>query len=158
SNGSVRRPASQVCGRALRLNVSKDRVAAHPTDKPLRWRDASASFPRRNFSIPEAPKARLTRGPNPAGYPYRETLVTPSRRVRLPRRSFQRVWLGPKAGRHEAQQASAAIDRCSFAPDNISEIINNDVRPRHHRICFAAAEVANVAPNATRHRHAQPAN
>src|SRR5215469_12212498 len=79
---SVRRSASQVCGRAVRRYASRDRVAVHSIDEPLRWRDASASFPRRGFSIPGAPEARLTRGPDPAGYPYRETLVTPSRRVR----------------------------------------------------------------------------
>src|SRR4029077_1585246 len=87
-----------------------DRVAAHPIDVPLRWRDASTSFPRRGFSIPEAPKARLTMGPDPAGYPYRETSVTPSRPVP---RNLPPVRLGPR-------QASAAIDRCSFAPDNFS--------------------------------------
>src|SRR4029077_4605244 len=110
SNRSVRRPASQVCGRAVRLNASKDRVAAPSIDEPLQWRGASASFPRHGFSIPEALKARLTKGPNPAGYPCRDTLVIPSRRVPG---GLPPVRLGP-------QQASAAIDRCSFAPDNSS--------------------------------------
>src|SRR5207245_4563471 len=124
------------------LHESNARVAAHSIAEPLRWRDASASFPRRDFSIPEAPQARLTRGPGPAGYPYRETLVTPSRRVRLPRRSFQRVWLGPKAGRHEAQQASAAIDRCSFASDNSSVSPPKFVRAADKRLATPSTTTA----------------
>src|SRR5215472_3667039 len=105
---SVRRRATQVCGRGLRLHGSRGRVAAHSIDEPLRWRAASASFPHRGFSIPGAPKARLTRDPDPAGCPYRETLVTPSRRVPG---GLPPVPLGPR-------QASTAIDLCSVAPDN----------------------------------------
>src|SRR5262249_37089724 len=48
---SVRRRATQVCGRGLRLYGSRGRVAAHSIDEPLRWRAASASFPHRGFSI-----------------------------------------------------------------------------------------------------------
>src|SRR5215469_9724511 len=78
SSWSVQRHASQVSDRVLRRYGSRDRLAAHAIDEPLRWRDASASFPRRGFSTPGAPKARLTRDPDRAGYPYRETLTTPS--------------------------------------------------------------------------------
>src|SRR5262249_49866815 len=102
--------AGQVCDRVLRLNGSRDTVAAHSIDEPLRWPDASASFRRRGFSISGAPKVRLTRDRDPAWYPCRETLTTPSPRVRG---SLPLACVGPP-------QALTAVDRCSFARDNFS--------------------------------------